>query len=282
MSFYISLSGLKAAQTDLSTIANNVANVNSTGFKKSKANFGDIFSAAPMQTTTQVSGQGTRTIGIQQQYTQGTVESTDKTLDLAITGEGFFTVKGAGTGGSVSYTRNGAFSITEDRNVVDTTGKHLQVLPVDPTTGAITGSTAADLQDLTVPLFKPDATTGAPTTVQLESLAVGDDGLVSATWADGTTSPLGNLALATFASQDSLRQQGDAHWTSTLQSGAASYGAGNEGSYGAVRSGSLERSNVDITEELVALISAQRNFQANAKAIETASAITQTVVNIRT
>jgi flagellar hook protein FlgE len=280
MSFYISLSGLKAAQTDLSTIANNVANVNSTGFKKSRANFGDIFSAAPMQTTTQVSGQGTRTIGIQQQFTQGTVESTDKTLDLAITGEGFFTVKGAGAGGQISYTRNGAFSITEDRHVVDTTGANLQVLPVDAS-GAITGSTAADLTDLTVPLYKPDAL-GAPTTIQLSSLAVSETGLVSATWADGTTSPLGNIGMATFASQDGLRQKGDAHWSATLQSGDASYGAGNQGSYGSVRTGSLERSNVDITEELVALINAQRNFQANAKAIETASNITQTVVNIRT
>src|SRR3546814_6979280 len=93
MSFYISLSGLKAAQTDLSTTANNVANVNSTAFKKSKAVFGDIFAAAPMQTTTQVAGQGVRTQGISQQFTQGTIETTDKTLDLAITGEGFFTVK---------------------------------------------------------------------------------------------------------------------------------------------------------------------------------------------
>jgi len=280
MSFYISLSGLKAAQTDLSTIANNVANVNSTGFKKSRANFGDIFSAAPMQTTTQVSGQGTRTIGIQQQFTQGTVESTDKTLDVAITGEGFFTVKGAGTNGAVSYTRNGAFSITESRNVVDTTGSNLQVLPVDAN-GVITNSTAAGLTDLTVPLFKPDAA-GAPTTIQLSSLAVSETGLVSATWADGTTSPLGNLAMATFASQDSLRQKGDAHWAATLQSGDAQYGAGNQGSFGAIRSGSLERSNVDITEELVALINAQRNFQANAEAIETASNITQTIVQIRT
>jgi flagellar hook protein FlgE len=280
MSFYISLSGLKAAQTDLSTIANNVANVNSTGFKKSRANFGDIFSAAPMQTTTQVSGQGTRTIGIQQQFTQGTIESTDKTLDLAVTGEGFFTVKGSGAGGQVTYTRNGAFSITEDRNVVDTTGAHLQVLPVDAA-GTITGNTAADLSDLTVPLFKPDAS-GNPTTVQLSSLAVSETGLVSATWADGTTSPLGALAMATFPSQDSLRQKGDAHWAATLESGDATYGAGNQGSFGSIRSGSLERSNVDITEELVALINAQRNFQANAKAIETASNITQTVVNIRT
>ena len=141
--------------------------------------------------------------------------------------------------------------------------------------------TAAGLTDLTVPLFKPDAA-GAPTTIQLSSLAVSETGLVSATWADGTTSPLGNLAMATFASQDSLRQKGDAHWAATLQSGDAQYGAGNQGSFGAIRSGSLERSNVDSTEELVALINAQRNFQANAKAIETASNITQTIVQIRT
>ncbi|CAN5445248.1 flagellar basal-body rod protein FlgG [soil metagenome] len=281
MSFYISLSGLKAAQSDLSTIANNVANVNSTAFKKSRTNFGDIFSAAPMQTTTQVSGQGTRVIGIQQQYTQGTVETTDKTLDLAVTGEGFFTVKGTGANGQISYTRNGAFSVTEDRFVVDTTGARLQVLPVDPTTGAVTSTAAASLTDLTVPLLKPKAVATDPD-VQLSSLAVSETGLMSATWADGTTTPLGNLAMATFASQDGLRQKGDAHWQATLQSGNANYGAGNEGTFGSIRSGALERSNVDITEELVALISAQRNFQANAKAIETASAITQTIVNIRT
>jgi flagellar hook protein FlgE len=276
MSFYISLSGLKAAQADLSTIANNVANVNATAFKKSRTNFGDIFSAAPMQTTTQVSGQGTRVIGIQQQYTQGTVESTDKTLDLAITGEGFFTVKGAGANGQISYTRNGAFSITADRRVVDTTGSALQILPTDAN-GAVLGRTANDLTDLVIPQAKP-----SDPAVQLSSLVVSDTGLISATWADGTTSPLGNLAMASFASQDSLRPKGDAHWQASLQSGNATYDTGNEGSSGAIRSGALERSNVDITEELVALISAQRNFQANAKAIETAGAITQTVVNLRT
>ena len=76
MSFYTSLTGLKAAQSDLATVSNNVANVNSTAFKKSRTNFGDIFAAAPMQTTTQVAGQGTRINGIQQQFTQGTVETT--------------------------------------------------------------------------------------------------------------------------------------------------------------------------------------------------------------
>jgi flagellar hook protein FlgE len=281
MSFYISLSGLKAAQADLSTISNNVANVNSTAFKKSRTNFGDIFAAAPMQTTTQVAGQGVRVTSIQQQYTQGTIETTDKTLDLAVTGEGFFTAKAAGAGGQISYTRNGAFSVTANRHVVDTSGGRLQILPVDAATGTLTGNSSADLADLIVPQLKPKELATDPD-VQLSSIAVSDAGLISATWADGSTSALGNLAMATFASQDGLRQTGNAHWQSTRQSGSANYSAGNEGASGSIRSGALERSNVDITEELVALISAQRNFQANAKAIETASTITQTIENIRT
>lgn len=275
MSFYISLSGLKAAQSDLATISNNVANVNSTAFKKSRANFGDIFAAAPMQTTSQTAGQGTRIIGIQQQFTQGTIETTDKTLDLAITGESFFTVRTPPPIGQVTYTRNGAFELDENRFVVDTTGARLQVLPVD-SAGLVTSSAPGSLADLQLPTTKP----GDPT-VTLSSIGISVTGLVTATFADGTTSPLGNVAMAAFPSQEGLRQEGDAHWQATQQSGNAVYGAANAGLFGAVRSGALERSNVDITEELVALISAQRNFQANAKAIESASTMTQAIVNLR-
>jgi flagellar hook protein FlgE len=280
MSFYISLSGLKGAQTDLATVSNNVANVSSTGFKKSKVNFGDIFSAAPMQTTNQVTGQGVRVQSVAQQYTQGTIETTDKTLDLAVTGEGFFTVKGAD--GQVSYTRNGAFALDDDRYAVDTTGSRMQVFAVDPDTGAqtspVTGTTTpADLVDLNVP-----TTYKGLGTVQLSSVGVGKDGLVSAIYADGSTVYLGQVAMAGFNSQEGLRQQGDAHWVSTVASGNPIMGEANQGMFGSVNSGSLERSNVDITEELVNLIAAQRNFQANSKAIEAANTLTQTIVNIRT
>src|ERR1044072_9159753 len=126
MSFYISLSGLKGAQADLATISHNVANVSSTAFKKSRANFGDIFVG---QSDGQ--GQGVRLLGSKQQFTQGTLESTDKTLDLAITGEGFFTVRSAPPASQISYTRNGAFGVDENRFVTDTTGARVQVLPVD-------------------------------------------------------------------------------------------------------------------------------------------------------
>ncbi|MDY0242696.1 MAG: flagellar hook-basal body complex protein [Rhodospirillaceae bacterium] len=277
MSFYIALSGLKAAQSDLSVISNNVANVNSTAFKKSRAVFGDIFAAAPMQTTTQVAGQGTRISGIQQQFTQGTVEGTDKTLDLAITGESFFTVRTAPPTSQISYTRNGAFSLDDSRYVTDTTGARLQVLPVDAN-GVPTNTTPAGLQDLQIPQSYNDGVKD----VQLSSVAINEEGLVTATFADGVTQKLGNVALASFPSAEGLRQQGDAHWQSTLSSGDATYGAGNAGLFGTIRSGALERSNVDLTEELVSLIAAQQNFQANAKSIETESTISSTMINMRT
>jgi flagellar hook protein FlgE len=273
MSFYISLSGLKGAQTDLGVVANNVANVSSIAFKKSKAMFGDIFAAGGAG----AGGNGVRLIGIKQQFTQGTLETTDKTLDLAVTGEGFFTVKGTGNEGRISYTRAGAFSVDKDRYVIDTTGSRLQVLPTDPDgDGQPTSTDAADLVDLLIPTVHPD-----DATVQLSAIAVTNTGLVTATYADGSVANLGVIAMANFPSQDALRQQGDAHWIASGASGEAIYGPANNGLFGAVRSGTLERSNVDITEELVALISAQRNFQANAKAIETSSSMTQTIVNMR-
>lgn len=274
MSFYVSLSGLKGAQSELSVVSNNVANVSSMAFKKTRASFGDIFASSGPTAI----GQGVRMQNTAQQFTQGTLETTDKTLDLAITGEGFFTVKSVGVDSIVSYTRNGAFGVDKDRNVVDTTGSRLQVMPTDPDgDGTPTSTDPASLTDLVIPKVSPD-----DATVTLASISISETGLVSATFADGSVKNLGVIAMASFPNQEGLRQEGDAHWTATNRSGEADYGAGNNGAFGAVRSGTLERSNVDITEELVALISAQRNFQANAKAIETASSMTQTIVNMRT
>jgi flagellar hook protein FlgE len=286
MSFYISLSGLKGAQGDLAAIANNIANVGATAFKKSKVTFGDIFAGSAMSANT-AGGQGTRQIGATQQFTQGTLETTGKTLDMALTGEGFMTVKSAPPASAVSFTRNGAFGVDENRNVVDTLGNRLQVMPVDPLTNKPSSTAPADFTDLQIPQYKTDATgaqvldaSGNP--IQLASVGVSVEGLVTATYADGTTDVLGNLAIASFPSAEGLRQMGDSHWQTSKESGQPVFGAGNNGLFGAVRSGMLERSNVDITEELVALISAQRNFQANAKAIEAASTITQAITNLRT
>jgi len=274
MSFYTSLSGLKGAQTDVSVISNNIANAGSTGFKRSRAQFGDLFAASPTQSTRTVAGQGQRLNGIVQQFTQGTLEASEKTLDLAVAGEGLFVVKGEPPRSQVSYTRNGAFSTTADGHVVDTTGAKLQLLPIDAN-GNVTDRTLAGAFDFQLP-------SGAPSdpTAPLINVSIGLDGLVTATFANGEDQALGKVALASFPATEGLRPVGDAHWQSTGDSGPPAIDAATNGPLGTIRSGALERSNVDITEELVLLIAAQRNFQANAKAIEGSSTLTQTIINL--
>jgi flagellar hook protein FlgE len=275
MSFYTSLSGLKGAQTDLSIISNNLANVGSMGFKKSRAQFSDLFAGSPTQSTKLQAGQGTRVNAVAQQFTQGTLEATEKTLDLAVAGEGFFVTRGDPPRAAVTYTRNGAFQVNANRQIVDTIGSTLQLLPVD-TDGNVTSATLASATNFILP-------TGAPANpnAALINVSIGIDGLVTATYADGSDQMLGKVAMASFTAQEGLRPVGDAHWQSTGDSGPPTIDAATNGALGSIRSGALERANVDVTEELVALISAQRNFQANAKAIETASNMTQAIVSIR-
>jgi flagellar hook protein FlgE len=213
MSFYTSLSGLKASQTDMSVISNNIANAGSVGFKRSKAQFGDIFASSPTQSTKTIAGQGTRLNGITQQYTQGSYEASEKTLDLAIVGEGMFIVKGNPPTEAITYTRNGSFEPTPDNYVIDTTGAKLQLLPVDAN-GNVTNNTLAGAFDMRLP-------TGAPTdpTAKLVNVSIGLDGLVTATFANGEDQMLGKVAMATFPTMSGLRPTGDAHWQSTGESG---------------------------------------------------------------
>jgi flagellar hook protein FlgE len=275
MSFYTSLSGLKGAQSDMSVVSNNIANANSTGFKRSKAQFGDIFASSPTQSTKTIAGQGQRLIGITQQFTQGSYETSEKTLDLAIIGEGFFLVKSEPPAQNVSYTRNGAFTPNADGFVVDTTGSRVQLLPVDAN-GEVTDRTLAGTTDFVLPTASPTDPNSS-----LINISIADNGLVTATFSDGSNQNLGRLAMATFPAMEGLRPVGDAHWQSTGESGQPLVDSAGSGSIGSVRAGALERSNVDITEELVLLMAAQRNFQANAKAIEGASSLTQTIMNMR-
>jgi flagellar hook protein FlgE len=167
MSFYTSLSGLRGAQTDLSTISNNVANVGSYGFKRSRASFGDIM---PASTTT--AGQGTRLKGIEQQFTQGGFESSSRELDLAISGSGFFVTRAGVTGGTTYFTRNGSLTINPDRYLTDSNGAYMMVLPVD-SEGNVTATTLGAAQTLQLPASSgtPAATSGIDLSVSLPSSA---------------------------------------------------------------------------------------------------------------
>jgi len=151
MSFYTSLTGLNGAQADISTTSNNVANVGTTGFKRSRAEFGDIFATSPLQNASSAIGSGTILKSIKQQFTQGNIQSSLNALDLAITGQGFFAMKPSLTSSQTVYTRNGSFSVNNDRYVVDSKGQYLQVFPVNDD-GSVTSTSADSAKNLQLPV----------------------------------------------------------------------------------------------------------------------------------
>jgi flagellar hook protein FlgE len=268
MSFYTSLNGLKNAQTDLGVIAHNIANVETTGFKKGRTEFADIVVASVSSNPRMTQGLGARVEAITQNFSLGPIEQTGSALDVAIGGDGFFTMRSPD--GSTLYTRNGSFGIDGNGYLHDGSENRLQVFPTDAT-GAVTSMTPGDAQ---IP-----ATNAAG--AEFAGISIAENGQVVATFADGGQSYIGTVALAGFIAPSGLKQLGSSNWESTGLSGPASYGLPNEGVYGSLMSGALERSNVDIAEELVGLITAQRNFQANAKAIDTATQVSQSIMNLR-
>ena len=270
MSFYISLNGLKNAQTDLGVIAHNIANTETNGFKKSRTDFADVVGASALSNPKLIQGIGATLESITQNFALGPIEQTGSALDLAVNGDGFFTTRAAATG-NTQFTRNGAFTLDELGFIQDGAQNRLQVLPVDAS-GAATSTTPVDAQIA--------ATNAAGS--EFAGVTVNTDGSVVASYADGTNTRIGKVVLATFISPQGLKQLGSSNWAATGLSGIPRYGLPAEGLNGSLLSGAIERSNVDIAEELVGLITAQRNFQANAKAIDTATQISQTVINLRT
>ena len=421
MSFYTSLSGLQAAQTDLSTISHNLANVGTNGFKKSRSEFADVIASSVGTNPTQAVGSGTVVKANRQQFSQGNLVQTQSALDVAISGDGFFAVKPKLDDGAVNFTRNGAFLVDASRYVVDGQGAHLQAYPVDgsgavvasglssavsvrlpatsgtpvatanvalqvnlPAGGAIpsvatfdrfdpssynqsTQTTIYDSEgnaqtltsyfrrdtvagggvatsDWSVFSFvgdqqlttggapsitlsfdsagalasAPGATTfdsftpssspnpqvvsldfgtatsqlGSPFDVaassqdgkavgQLQGVTIDKEGLIKASFSNGESQVLGKVLLVNFANPTGLRQLGSSTWSSTGLSGDPILGEPGANGFGNLLSGTIERSNVDITEELVGLIAAQRNFQANAKALDTDKQLAQTIFNIQ-
>ena len=269
MSFYTSLNGLKNAQTDLGVISNNIANAETNGFKKSTIAFSDIVAGSAFTNPKLILGIGSTVEAINQNFAQGPVEQTGNALDLVVNGDGFFTTKSSVSGDTL-YTRNGAFEIDQNGYLLRGNNNRLQAFPTDAA-GTVTGNT---LQSVQIP-----ATNAAG--AQYAGVTVGKNGVITASYADGTNTAVGMVALASFLSPGGLRQEGSSNWTATGLSGSATYGQPDAGFFGGLMSGALERSNVDLSEEMVGLITAQRNFQANAKAIDTATQISQTIINLR-
>ncbi|MBS4641668.1 MULTISPECIES: flagellar hook protein FlgE [Aeromonas] len=448
MSFNNALSGINAAQKDLNVTANNIANVNTTGFKESRAEFADVYANSIFVNAKTQVGNGVATGAVAQQFHQGALQFTNNALDLAIQGNGFFVTSDGLTNLDRSYTRSGAFKLNESSYMVSNSGGYLQGYeintdgtpkavsinatkpiqipdkagepvqtttveagfnlpsstktlmdvnasqfdpkdsstyasstsvvaydslgephtitqyftkeadPADPTKAAVptawrmylyegdkpidvvggtattmaTGLSQAPLSarvtfDASGKMVTPTTpavikteqlgatgagiiTNGADGTQEIEfklgtvtqyaspfevskltqdgstvgrltKVEIGADGIVSATYSNATTVKVAMVAMAKFANSQGLTQVGDTSWRQSLLSGDALPGTPNSGTFGSIKSSALEQSNVDLTTELVDLITAQRNFQANSRSLEVNSSLQQNILQIR-
>jgi flagellar basal-body rod protein FlgG len=250
---WISKSGLEAQDKNIATIANNLANVNTTGFKKGRAIFEDLIyqnlrqagaqSTANSQIPTGINmGTGVHLVATEKLFGQGGNQSTQNPLDVAIEGAGFLTV--IMPDGSLAYTRDGNLKLNSSGQIVTSNGYLLQ-----PT--------------LTIP-------------AETQNITIGNDGTVSVTVV-GNTAPnvLGNLQLTSFINPAGLQPVGQNLYVETQASGnPLTDNPGNSG-LGTLLQGSLEASNVNVVEELVNMIQAQRSYEITAKSIQTVDSMLQ-------
>ena len=269
MSFFTSLSGMRNAETDLRVISNNIANAETTGFRKSSAQFADLVATGGNTDPRRTPGIGAAISSINQDFGLGSLEQTGRGLDLAINGGGFFATSNP-VSGDISFTRNGNLQIVANGQLQDAFGDAVQAFPVD----AAGNPTSTVPGDVIIPVTNAAGSS-------LASVSIDAQGVVGASYSDGTNTPIAQIALASFPAVGGLRAIGQTKWEATADSGAPEYGNPGIGNFGQIMSGSLERSNVDLAEEMVSLLTAQRNFQANARAIDTATAISQTVLNLQ-
>ena len=478
MSFNIALSGVSAAQKDLDTTANNIANVNTVGFKESRAEFGDVYASSLLGGGRTKVGDGVLTQEVAQQFNQGSLQFTNTALDLAITGTGFFVTVPDTTSRDFSYTRAGQFKLNESNQVVTSNGDNLLGFPVNPLDGTSTSISLSTATAVTIPdsagqpqptnevdlrmnlpagvdgldpagfdpsdpntfhsstsvtvydslgdshiqtfyfirnldttqnpavttndwsvvsavdgqlvnftnddgttvsspaanrvgqtSINPDANNGgngiaagvlqfntdgtfanilSPNNVpavsgtppvfafrnlttdtlgqvydagpdgtqriglnfnlqvsgeeptqfasnfevtsleqnglpvgRLTGIDIGPDGLVRATFSNGTSEAISRIAMARFANEQGLTQIGNASWKESILSGEALAGEATTGTFGTINSSALEQSNVNLTTELIDMIIAQRNFQANSRALEVNNQLNQTILQIR-
>ncbi len=406
MGFNVSLSGINAANADLNVTANNIANVNTTGFKESRAEFADMFNSTSYGLARNAVGAGVRQSNVAQQFAQGNIDQTGRSLDLAVEGEGFFTLS---MNGSRVYSRAGNFQTDNNGYVINPQGARLQVFapnadgtrfdgaltdlqllttdsppqqtsrvnstftlpanaaaptvtPLDPanansynhSTGGVTVYDSLGVSHTQTSYFVKTANAnewevhnyvdgqaaGAPTLLQfsnsgaltspangtialdpftpstgagvlnmtldvtgstqygekfalrdtrqdgyasgkLTEISIANDGVVYARYSNGDDQALGQVALTNFNNPQGLQNLGNNVWSETNASGSPRTGAPDSSDLGQIQSGSLEASTVDLTEQLVNMIVAQRNFQANAQMVSTQDQITQTIINIR-
>lgn len=244
---YTAATGMNSMQHQIDVTSNNIANVNTTGFKQDRAEFQDLMYETLNYTagrTTQISlnptgidvGLGVRISGVQKNFTEGDLKLTSNPLDLAIQGKGFFQV--TLPSGEIGYSRNGAFKLDSEGNIVNGNGYLLEPA-------------------ITIPEDAKD-------------ISIGKDGIVSVTNANGEIILEQQITIADFINPAGLIPLGDSLFMQSDASGDPLEGNPNEEQFGSIQQGMIELSNVKLANEMVDLITAQRAYEANSKAITTA------------
>ncbi len=257
MSLYSAATGMEAQQLNLNTIANNLANVNTPGFKRSKIEFQDLLYQKPRASGAEAGGgnvvptgievgNGSRVAATGKVFTQGQLNHTGEQMDLAIQGDGFFEVQRPD--GTLAYTRDGSFKLNAQGQVVTNDG-----MPV------LSGFQAV-----------PPGTT---------NISISETGEVTYQGANGNTTF--RLTVTRFANPGGLRSMGGNLYEETESSGAPEVGAPGELGYGSIMQGYSEASNVNIVEEMVNLIVAQRAYEINSKSIQTSDEMLQNIAQMK-
>ena len=250
---WISKTGVQAQDAKLQAIANNLANVNTVGFKRDRVVFEDLFYTIEQQPGAQLDnnrnaiggvqlGNGTRMVGTQKVFTTGSLQTTGRQLDVAITGDGFLKVELAN--GENAYTRSGQLSVSQDGRLTNAQG-----LPITP--------------QIVIP-------------ANATAITIGENGMVSAAVGTSATSTeLGQLTLSTFINPTGLLALGDNLYQQTTSSGEATDGNPGEDGRGKLKQAALEGSNVQVVEEMVDMIAAQRTYEMNTKVLSAADGMLQ-------
>jgi len=255
--FSTAATGMAAQQMMVDVIANNLANVNTTGFKTSQINFQDMLYLKLKQAGAEVAsgtnspsgleiGSGVRPVSTTKVFSVGELQNTSRSLDVAISGDGFIQV--TLPNGETRYTRDGSLQVNATGQLVTTTGYTIEPAITLPAT--------------------------------YNSVDIGKDGTVSVTDATGSQSSVGTLQLVRFQNPAGLADEGDNLYSQTQASGTPTTGTPGQNGLGFIQSNSLEKSNVQMVTELVNLITAQRAYEINARAIKAGDEMLQTATNV--
>mgnify|MGYP003584538383 FL=1 len=255
---YTAATGMNSMQHQIDVTSNNIANVNTTGFKQDRAEFQDLMYETLNYTAGQTSqttinptgidvGLGVRISGVQKNFTEGDLKLTSNPLDLAIEGKGFFQI--TLPSGETAYTRSGTFKLNDEGTIVNGNG-----YPLSP--------------EIVIPEGAKD-------------ISITKDGIVSYTDATGTSNELGQLTIADFMNPAGLIPMGESLFMQSDASGDVLEGNPNQEQFGSIQQGMIELSNVKLVNEMVDLITAQRAYEANSKAITTADSMLDIVNRLK-